>query len=259
MLPGSQPLDPKLYETMDEQKMTEAQDEKIISQRMGTILDDLDDNNYKIGLKTRMKFTWRDIKGRFYDIKYILRNLILWCKTLSQIRPWEGFGGLILVMQAHLKDYVANEEKYGHSEPEYKANKIATAKETIEILERMKEPLDYSIKRRDEIEAKYPKYKHLVTKYEKSVGYSGEFVPQAGGWAGEESGREPRRGYFEFIDGRFEQTASPDQTETDRILAELDRYNQEIHDAYERAEKDSGADFDRLAVLLKNNLYQWWD
>jgi len=258
LLPGSQPLDPKLYGTMDEQKITEAQDEKIISQRMGTMLDDLDDN-YKIDLKTRMKFTWRDIKGRFYDIRYILRNLILWCKTLSQIRPWEGFSGLILVMQAHLKDYVANEEKYGHSEPEYKTNKIATAKETIEILERMKEPLDYSIKRRDEIEAKYPKYKHLVTKYERSVGYSGEFVPQAEGWAGEESGKEPRRGYFEFIDGRFEQTASPDQTETDRILAELDRYNQEIHDAYERAEKDSDADFDRLAVLLKNNLYQWWD
>jgi len=36
-----------------------------------------------------------------------------------------------------------------------------------------------------------------------------------------ESGKDPRKGYFEFADGRFELAESPDQTETDRLLMEL--------------------------------------
>ena len=176
------------------------------------------------------------------------------------MRPWEGFDGLIDVIQTHLRDYIETEEKYGHSEEEYKKNKIATAKETVEILERMKDPLEYSTKRRDEVESKYPEYQYLITKYETGgTSYSGDFVVQGNGWVGKESGKDPREGYFEFVDGRFELADSPDQTETERLLAELTMYHEEINNAYMQAEVDSDMDFDRLSKLLKENFYTWWD
>jgi len=162
-------------------------------------------------------------------------------------------------MRTHLKDYIETEEKYGHSEEEYKKNKIATAKETVEILERMKDPMEYSSKRRDEIEAKYPKYQYLITQYEHSRCYSGDFVGQGNGWVGKESGKDPREGYFEFVNGTFELTESPDQNETIRLLAELAKYHEEIDEAYKQAEVDSDKDFKRLGELLKENLYTWWD
>jgi len=85
------------------------------------------------------------------------------------------------------------------------------------------------------------------------------FVVQGNGWVGKESGNNPREGYFEFIDGRFELVPSPNQTETDRIIAELHEYHQEINNAYNQAKVDSDEDFDRLAKLLKENMYTWWD
>jgi len=64
--------------------------------------------------------------------------------------------------------------------------------------------------------------------------------------------------YFEFIDGRFEIAASPDEAETHRILSELMRYQEEVSEAYNQAELDSDRDFERLGQLLKDNLYTWW-
>jgi len=37
------------------------------------------------------------------------------------------------------------------------------------------------------------------------------------------------------------------------------KYREEITAAYSQAEADSDKDFERLGVLLKDNLYQWWD
>ena len=88
---------------------------------------------------------------------------------------------------------------------------------------------------------------------------SGDFVAQGGGWAGEESGKDPRAGYFEFVNGRFELADSPDQHETVRLLKELREYHKEIHNAYKQAEIDSDEDFERLSWLMKENLYSWWD
>jgi hypothetical protein len=51
--------------------------------------------------------------------------------------------------------------------------------------------------------------------------HSGEFVAQGNGWAGMESGKDPREEYFEFVNGKFELAESPDQAETDRAIAEL--------------------------------------
>ncbi|MCL2813577.1 MAG: hypothetical protein FWD23_03155 [Oscillospiraceae bacterium] len=258
MLLKSQPLDPKFCEKF---KLGDDESErKIKSQHIGKMFDDILDGKRKIGLKTRIGWIWRDIKGVFYDMKYAVRNRLKWRKSISGLRPWEGFDGLITVMQAHLRDYITTEEKYGHSLEEYKNKKIATAKETVEILERMREPIDYSIKRRDEVESRYPKYQSLITKYESgSTLCSGDFVVQDNGWVGMESGKDPRRGYFEFVNGCFELAESPDQTETDRLLAELMQYHEEIDNAYGQADIDSDNDFERLGELLKENFYTWWD
>ena len=252
----SQPLDPKFSEKFKSDDCDKAK-RKIKSQRIGKMFDENEKN--KISLSTRINWFWRDIKGVFYDIKYVIRNHFKWRKTINSLRPWEGFDGIINLMQTHLRDYIETEEKYGHSEEEYKKNKIATAKETVEILERMKDPMEYSTKRRDAVEARYPEYQYLITKYEHSTSYSGDFVAQGNGWTGKEAGKDPREGYFEFIDGIFELTDSPDQNETDRLLAELMKYHEEVTNAYEQAEADSDKDFDRLAELLKENLYTWWD
>ena len=163
-------------------------------------------------------------------------------------------------MITHLKDYIDTEEKYGHSEEQYRKNKIATAKETVEILKRMRDSDAYYDKRRDEVNSRYPKYKGLVTEYKKGgSSFCGDFISQNNGWAGKESGNAPKAGYFEFINGKFQLTESPDQNETDRLLAELEEYHKEIKNAYKQAAHDSNKDFDRLGELLKENLYSWWD
>ena len=85
------------------------------------------------------------------------------------------------------------------------------------------------------------------------------FVAQGIGWAGKESGKDPREGYFEFINGRFQPTESPDQNETNKLVNQLKNYHIEISNAYKQGELDSDKDFDRLGQLLKDNLFSWWD
>jgi len=228
MLKSSQPLDPKFfkkYELGSSKKEIEAMNEQNIKlQRIGRMLDFIDVDEIakrKPGLKERLGWKRRRIKDVYYDTKYTIRNHARWHKTMRKLRPWSGDDGLITVMQAHLRDYVRCEIKYGHSEKNYKKQKIASAKETIKLLQRMKDPDGYSSRRRDAVEARYPKYQTLVTEYKTGgTGYSGDFVAQGNGWAGRESGKNPREGYFEFVDGRFELTESPDQKETDRLLDE---------------------------------------
>jgi hypothetical protein len=218
------------------------------------------DDNHKIKLKTRLNWLWRDIKGIYHDTRYKIRNRRVWRKTLNGIRPWEGFGGLITVMQTHLRDYMETEERYGHSALEERERCVASVKATLELLERMKEPDDYYHRLKDAVDARYPKYKTLITRYKRG-GFccSGEFVAQGVGWTGMEWGKDPREGYFEFIKGKFELAESPDQAETDRRLAELHQYHIDKEAAYKQARDESDADFARLAELLRENLYDWWD
>jgi len=236
--------------------------QNITSQRVGKMFDDFefDRVNRKVSIKTRISWKHRRIKDFYYDSKYTIRNHLIWHKTLKRIRPWEGFSGLISVMQTHLDDYIKTEEKYGISEEKFKQNKIATAKQTVELLERMKEPIDYSVRCRDEVDAKYPEYKSLITNYENgSTSTSGRFIAQGNGWTGIESGADPRDGYFEFVEGIFELVTSPDQDKTDILLNELRMYNDAVNAAYLQAETDSDEDFERLYLMLKENLYSWWD
>lgn len=265
MLKGSQPLDPKFckkYDLDDSREHEAFSEKKIKLQRIGKMFDHLfdDSRERKISLRTRLGWKRRRINDKIYDLKYAARNRKKWRKTINELRPWLGYDGLILVMQTHLSDYVETEEKYGHSLEEYKKHKIATVRETIELLDRMKEPDEYPHRRREEVEAKYPEYKYLITEYESGgTSFSGDFVAFKDGWVGIESGKDPREGYFEFVEGRFELKDSPDQGETDRLLAEVHKYHEEITAAYKQAEVDSDEDFERLGQLLKENLYSWWD
>ena len=265
MLSFSQPLDSKGYEKITknaEIEETEFADNKIKSQSIGKMFEDILDENgkRKVSLSLRLYWFWRDIKWLFYDVKYGIRNHIKWSKTMKKIRPWEGFDGLIHVMVTHLKDYIETEEKYGHAEEDYRKNKISTAKETVDLLEKMRDPGAYIDKRREEVKLRYPDYKVLNTEYiNGSSSFSGDFIVQSKGWAGKEGGNNPRAGYFEFVNGRFELTKSPDQNETNIIILEIDRYRQDLSDAYKLANEDSDRDFERLGLLLKDNLYSWWD
>lgn len=259
MLSNSKPLDLKVSKKLKlEDKICTCKcHQKIKHQRIGKMFDDIDDE--KIELTMRLKWLYQDIKGAYHDVKYVIRNYIKWYKTLSGLRPWEGFDGLISVMQTHLRDYIKTEQKYGHSTKEYENKIVASAKETVALLERMRDPMEYSSRRRSAVDAKYPKYKSLITKHNNGTSYSGDFIAQGRGWVGMESGKNPRKGYFEFINGRFELANSPDQAETDRLLAQLMQYHEEVENAYRQAEVDSEKDFERLGKLLKENLYTWWD
>ena len=264
MLIRSQPLNPNVYKKLglddkDYEKMTER---IIISQHIGKMLDDLlgEAGKRKIGVKTRLGWKLRIIKDAYNNLKHLIRNHIKWHSTISRLRPWDGFNGLIKVMMTHLSDYIEAEEKYGHSDDEYKEMKIATAKETVELLKRIAEPDEYIFRRRDEVERKYPDYKSLITKYEcGSSSFSGKFIAYENGWVGKESGNAPRKGYFYFINGMLELVDSPNEIETERLLEEIEDYQRKIHNAYNLAEADSDLDFARLALLFKDNLYSWWD
>lgn len=263
MLQGSQPLDPKVAEKLglDNTRKPDTVENEIISQYIGTMAAHFSDKTKKEkpSLKTRIGWQLRRIKASFHDACYTIRNHRKWHKTLCRLRPWEGFDGLIRVMLMHLQDYKENEEKHGNSAPEYKEQKIATVKETIKLLEHMKDPQEYLDHRRKEVKIKYPAYQSLITTHKGGTVFSGDFVSQGAGWAGIESGKDPRMGYFEFVDGRFELVASPDPVETDRLLEEIREYHEDLDASCTQAQADSDRDFERLTELMKDNLYAWWD
>ncbi|MDR2648245.1 MAG: hypothetical protein LBB94_00785, partial [Clostridiales bacterium] len=214
-----------------EKELTESADhsgfspDNVESQYIGSFFDDFKYDSHKISLKTRLEWAWRDLKGKYHDMRYRIRNRRVWRKTLNEIRPWEGFHGLLTVMQTHLRDYLEIEEKYSHTAEEERNRCIASLKETLSLLERMNDPDEYYHRRKEAVDDRYPKYKSLITHYKNGgSSTSGDFVAQGGGWVGQEAGKDPREGYFEFINGEFELTESPDQTETDRLLAELRQY-----------------------------------
>lgn len=264
MLIRSQPLDPSNAAKLSKDSRSEIASnskENIVSQHIGTMSDEFRTKiQQRPDVGQRVKMTWIRLKNGYLDCKRTLNNHMKWHRTMKKIHPYEGFSGLLRVMQTHLRHYVVQEEKFGYAEKTYKQHKIGTAKETIRLLEHMREPDEYWNRRRKTVEAKYPKYKHLITKYAAgSTSQSGDFVPQGNGWVGMESGKDPQEGYFELINGRFELSDSPDPKETDHLLAELRNYYRDTNNAYKMAEADSKKDFEKLNQLLQENLYSWWD
>ena len=260
MLFKSQPLNEEISAKLDKNitELEQMTEKNIVSLRMGRMFDDYYDQ--KIRISTRIRWLWLHIKGLIFDKKHIIRNLLVWRKTLKKIRPYEGFHGMLKVMMTHLNDYIRYEENHGHSHDDCRFEKITTAKETVEIIVRLSSPESYITRRTDDINARYPDYKMLISEYRTGGrGCSGSFVPQENGWVGEESGKDPRKGYFEFRDGKFEVVESPDITETNRLLEQLSNYNKEQCAAYNQAELDADEDFNRLHQLLKDNIFNWWD
>ena len=262
MLEKSQPICPDVIEKLvkcGRINLPDYDEETVIkSQRIGNMLDFLDkDRKISIGTKINWFFR-RHFKERYYDIKNTFRNHIKWHKTLKELRPWNG-DQMILCMITQLNDYINTEEKFGISEKSYQAIKLASAKEAVSILERMIDPSEYSSRRRDEVDAIYPEYLYLISDTNTGTSYSGDFIQQGSGWVGIEAGSNPREGYFEKVGELYEVVESPDKAETERLLAQIRQYREDVHRAYKQAEADSDEDFDRLAELLKTHLYSWWD
>jgi len=254
MLIHSQPLDSKVSKRLGISDAGKSYDKKVVKEQyIGDMFGRLSNRKCDKCIKTRLRWKWYRIKEAYRNITWAIRNHIKWGKTMLRLRSWEGFDGMLTAMITHLRDYIRMEEKYGHAVEEYKNNKIATAKETVKLLTRMRDPDGYWIRLTDAVEKRYPEYKNLVEEYEDGgVSYSGDYTSQGNGWVG--SG-----GYFEFVNGQFERVDSPNQDETDRLIAEIKQYHEEMDNAYKQAEIDSEKDFERLSLLLKENLYSWWD
>ena len=104
MLQGSKSLDSKRFRLKEPDDLDSLSDENIKSQHIGKLFDDLPDSPHKISFRTRLGWRWLNIKGAYHDMCYRRRNRRVWCKTLNEIRPGEGFHGLLTVMQTHLLD-----------------------------------------------------------------------------------------------------------------------------------------------------------
>ncbi|MDR2560162.1 MAG: hypothetical protein LBC63_00095, partial [Holophagales bacterium] len=205
-----------------------------------------------------LRWQWERITWAFSDFKRSIRNHIKWHKAMKKLRPWMGNDALSIAMRTHLEDYLLNEEAFGRAMKVDNSSTVASLKETIELLGRMRDSDEYIDKRWVEVQSRYPKYESHIKEYiDGSSYFGGSFVAQGSGWAGMEAGDDGREGYFEFVDGKLELAASPDQHETNRLLEELHQYHQDIQNAFEQAEKDLDEDFDRLHRLLKENLYTW--
>jgi len=183
---------------------------------------------------------------------------IRWHNVLKELRPWVGYSGMIKLMQFMLRHYASYEEQYSCSAKEYKDSAVNSARETADLLERLKEPTEYSSRRRDEVKERYPEYLELRTDYaDGSSMKSGYFIPQGKGFVGPAS-EQFESNYFEIVNDRIISLDSPDKLETERLVNEIIKYDKEIDEAYELAQKDLENDFDKLNQLLRENMYYWW-
>ncbi|MDR0313618.1 MAG: hypothetical protein LBI14_08465 [Treponema sp.] len=129
---NSQPLNSEISKKLESYEPKK--DSLPVKQYMGHMFDGLLDS--KISFKTRLSWLGRRISDAWYDFHYTVKNWAKWRKTISGLRPWEGFAGVLTLVQKHLKDYLETEEKYGHSEKSCREVKIKSIKECLEILER---------------------------------------------------------------------------------------------------------------------------
>lgn len=111
MLPHSQPLGQEYADKLglkNEDEFPGFTEKEIKAQFIGRMFDDIPDEKRKrkISIGLRLYWLWSGIKEFFYDMKYAIRNYFKWRKTIRNLRPWEGFDGLISVVITHLKDYI---------------------------------------------------------------------------------------------------------------------------------------------------------
>jgi hypothetical protein len=231
-----------------------------IKQYMGRMFENFLDS--KITLKMRLSWLGRDISDAWHNFYNTVCNWVKWRKTISRLRPWEGFDGVLTLVQKHLKDYLETEVKDGQSEKSNRKAKITSVKECLEILEKLQKD-EYNEKTLNEVYAQYPKYKQLITEYsDGSTSCSGDFTALGNGWAGIESGANPRRGYFECVNGKFELTTISDksvQAKIEQSLDQIESYHADWKKAIKNSDKCMEDDKRRLGELLSQHFFSWWD
>jgi len=184
MLIHSQPLNSKVSKNLGISSDTEKSYGKktVKEQYIGDMFDKLSNSKCNKCIKTRLSRKWYRLKEVYHNITWAIRNHIKWSKTMFRLRSWEGFDGMLTAMITHLQDYIKMEEKCGHAVEEYKNQKIATAKETVTLLKRMRDPDGYWMRLTDAVEKRYPKYKYLVEEYDDGgESYSGDYTSQGNG------------------------------------------------------------------------------
>ena len=107
MLLRSQPLSEEISKKLDAKSKGEIDtmnEGNIKSQYIGHFFDEIVEGKRRVRLKTRLGWKWCNLKGKYYDLILAVRNSFKWRKTISRLRPWEGFDGLLRVMQKHLNE-----------------------------------------------------------------------------------------------------------------------------------------------------------
>lgn len=227
------------------------------SQYMSFMFDDLD-SNIKFSIKDKISSTKLKIKDFCYDLSYGITNWIKWFKVISKLRPWEGFDGVLQVAKHHLKDYLNYEIHYGHTEDDYRQEKIHKIKRCLELIEKIQKD-EYEIILMDAINQKYPKYYRMVSKTKTGVCYSGKFVKFKDGWVGIEGGNNPRKGYFILKDGKFVIANSPNEEESNLLLKQMIQYEKDIKNALQESKECRDKDLNELSAILKEGFFSFWD
>ena len=169
--------------------------------------------DYKPSCLNMLLRPFRKMKMRLDGNRRVRQCCRRWRGLLADYYLWDIRAFLPLFVK-HLEDYIAIEKKHSIATPEYREYKIATAREAVDIINRLLAE-DYASLRREPIEQKWGKYPYKKTTYENgSVG-------------------------FEHL--------TPDG------------YDQQIHEAYEKAVADEQADLKRLGELIEQNMLDWWD
>jgi len=184
-----------------------------------------------------MTTVWFKLSNCYWNISNTIYNHIKWHKTLKKIRAFNGDEALFEVMQTVLRNFLECTDN-----PE----KQESAKEVIELIERLKVPDMIKAKALSEINSRYPMYVHRA---------DGKYTRQGDGWAGIHNGEE---GYYRCVNGYMRFCLSPDQAETDRLIKELIQHTTETREASRRSDKETNEAFERLFKLIRENVYTWW-
>lgn len=227
------------------------------SQYMGTLFDNFKQDE-KFSIKDKFRFTRIKVEDFLDDLKYTAINCIKWFKVIPKLRPYEGFDGTLQIIKHHLKDYLRYEINYGHSEDEYKQEKIYNIRRCLELIDKLRKD-EYTLILTDAINQKYPKYYNMISEGKVSTSYSGKFTKFKDGWVGIEGGKNPRKGYFIHKDGRFVLTESPDEKESNRLLKQIEQYELDITEAIKLGAEHKEKDLNELMEILRKHFFEFWD
>ncbi len=175
----------------------------------------------------------------------------------STTRQSGGYFGFLCLMQRYLQNYVDFHDSC-NPDAEGLCYGVEAAREVIVLLHQLEDPYAFLVKRLDEHEAEHPEYCEVSREllYRGETIY-GNYIKQDGGWAGIGSGRNPKEGFFAIIDGEFRLTESPEPAETDRLVAIAKQHRADMWTAEMQAEADTAEIIDKVAELLKKNMYLW--